>query len=214
MSVTLHISGFHVKTRARDLAQVLETVGQLKSLELPIPKKPSNGGPLQPIAFAQYRDPKNTSVAIRKLDNALVQGQRIYITYARGRSNHQHRYRSPTRKYGSSYHPDELNQQNDHTRHFRRDRKPHPYKRIEYDRNDRNYRRHHQNTFLDSRSPMRTQHRRPRERSPKPIESNHEKVEHEKPANPHRELKECIKLKELDELDELDLDLDLDFDIV
>lgn len=89
MSATLYITGFHIKTRARDLALSLEQYGTLKDLELPVPKRPSNGGPLQPIAFAVYRDPRDAGYAIRKLDNTFIQGQRIYVTYARGKNNNR-----------------------------------------------------------------------------------------------------------------------------
>lgn len=68
---------------------------------MPVPKRPSNGGPVQPIAFAVYKDSRDANIAVRKLNNTFIRGSRIFVSYARGRNNRnkgRSRSRSPVRR--------------------------------------------------------------------------------------------------------------------
>jgi len=95
MTRSIYISGFHVKTRARDLALLMEEqVGRVKRIDIPYPKRSTNGGPVPPIAFAEFRDESLCWEAVKKLDNYAFEGHRLYVALSHG---HRTGSRSPTR---------------------------------------------------------------------------------------------------------------------
>jgi len=83
---SLYVSGFHVKTRARDLALfVEENVGRIRDLDIPVIKKPTEGGPVQPYAFVKLQNSQLSREAVRKLHNTIFKGNRLQVTISYGK---------------------------------------------------------------------------------------------------------------------------------
>ena len=120
MESSLYITGFHVKTRARDLALLFEdSVGRLKNLDIPVVKKPVEGGPIQPYAFAEFRDSHHAKEAVRKLDNFLFKGCRLHVTISHRRHNRQNEERGRDRAQQFQPQPHQQSHQQTHHQQFK-----------------------------------------------------------------------------------------------
>ncbi|RKP12925.1 hypothetical protein BJ684DRAFT_20560 [Piptocephalis cylindrospora] len=76
---TLHVSGFPVYARARDLAGAFERYGYVCRCDIPPPRSSRS----RPFAFVEYEDPRDAEDAYFKMKDRRVLGKYLDIQWAR-----------------------------------------------------------------------------------------------------------------------------------
>ncbi|GHJ84807.1 hypothetical protein NliqN6_1209 [Naganishia liquefaciens] len=154
----LHVSGFPIDLRARDLAYEFERYGRLVRCDIPALKTAQS----TPFAFVEFRDPRDAEDAYYEMHGKPIDGRRISIQWAKRPPSQNWRYErgggAPYRDdrrsgYGGGYGSSRGRSPPPSSR-----RSPSPYGRRGDPRDDRDDRRR-------SRSPARGDERR-RSRSP------------------------------------------------
>ncbi|KAI9481482.1 MAG: hypothetical protein EXX96DRAFT_566923 [Benjaminiella poitrasii] len=111
MNNTLFVSGFNIKTRAKNLAYEFERYGRLVRLDIPAPKNHN----AKPYAFVEFEEKRDAEDAIQEMNGRTIDGHTLYIQWARTplenrriayqrqqQNNKNNRSRSPYRRERSS----------------------------------------------------------------------------------------------------------------
>ena len=96
--VTLFVTNFDPRMRARDLAYEFERYGRLVRCDIPAPKSPSS----RIFAFVEFEDPRDADDAMYELNGRRVDGYRLEIQWAKNTPRDGWRFdgsaRSPPRR--------------------------------------------------------------------------------------------------------------------
>ncbi|KAI7899832.1 uncharacterized protein BX663DRAFT_519655 [Cokeromyces recurvatus] len=79
MNTTLFVSGFHAKTRAKNLAYEFERYGRLVRLDIPAPKSLNS----KPYAFVQFEEKQDAEDAIEEMNGRHMDGYILHIEWAK-----------------------------------------------------------------------------------------------------------------------------------
>ncbi|KAI8332963.1 hypothetical protein EDC96DRAFT_579487 [Choanephora cucurbitarum] len=89
---TLFVSGFDIKTRARNLAYEFERYGRLVRLDIPAPKNYNS----KPYAFVEFETNQDAEDAYQEMNGRTIDGYTLSIQWARTTpaylQNHQRSY--------------------------------------------------------------------------------------------------------------------------